>query len=478
LDLRTARQLFSSRDLRNGALGLIVVVGGLTLSALTMYAHRTGDARLTGIMAGLSLLSVLLILIFVVPPLARNAGREASQLNLPFEFTAGGAIFLVLVIIVGFSAWNTGNNLLFLILAFLLSSLIVGFIAGSLCLKKLDVRMRFPETIFAGEATPLLVGITNRKRLFPAFSIIVEVRGKEREKSIVAPELDRILPSWAARRLSRAPIVSRTLDHFEYVPTRGESEARTEHRFPNRGRLVIKHFELSTKFPFGFFRHRRRLPAREAELIVFPRLIDVSGQLDDLPAEVGNRATGKRGAGQDLLALRDYRPHDDLRSIDWKATARTRNLTVREFAADEEKSITVVLDTRLPLDAINSASIRERMADEQAGKPVVVSKRFETGASLAASLLLRFFNENSTLCLAVNGDLSESDMGRQHLYELLKRLAFCEPEFASEPERPELTSSIRRILDETTGGHIFLVTAADDSGLPPDIREQLNIVRF
>ena len=30
-------------------------------------------------------------------------------------------------------------------------------------------------------------------------------------------------------------------------------------------------FELSTKFPFGFFRHRRRLSAQEAEIIIFPK---------------------------------------------------------------------------------------------------------------------------------------------------------------------------------------------------------------
>ena len=474
---RTAAQLFSLRDLRNAALGFIAVIGGLTLSALTLYAHRMGDPQLTGLMAGLSLLSVLLILIFVVPPLARNAGREASQLNLPFEFTTGGAIFFVLILIVGFSAWNSGNNLLFLILSFLLAALIVGFIAGSICLKKMDIRMRFPETIFAGEPTPLLIGVTNRKRLIPAFSVIVEVRGKERDRSIAAAELDRILPRWVARRLSRAPIVCRTLDHFQYIPPRGQAESRAEHVFPNRGRLLIKHFELSTKFPFGFFRHRRRLPAREAELIVFPQLVDVAGDLLNVPADAGTRPTGKRGSGQDLLALREYRPYDDLRSIDWKATARTQTLTVREFAGEEERSITIILDTRLLHTEEHSASIRERMTAEQAGEPVVVSRRFENGASIAASLLIHFNNERSSLRLAVGGKNGEFSTGRQHIHESLKRLAFAEPDFQL-VEPTELTGPFKRILDETTGGHTFLVTAMDESGISPEIRDQLNIIKF
>jgi hypothetical protein len=93
------------------------VLGGLGLSALTLYVHRTGEPRLATLLAILSLVSVVLILIFVLPPLARNAGREASQLNLPFEFTTGGAIFFVLILVVALKARNTGNNFLFLIIS-------------------------------------------------------------------------------------------------------------------------------------------------------------------------------------------------------------------------------------------------------------------------------------------------------------------------------------------------------------------------
>ena len=85
MNLRLASQLFSLRDLRNAALGVGVVFGGLGLAGVTLYAHQTENVRLAGISAGISLVFVLLILIFVVPPLARNAGREASQMNLPFE---------------------------------------------------------------------------------------------------------------------------------------------------------------------------------------------------------------------------------------------------------------------------------------------------------------------------------------------------------------------------------------------------------
>lgn len=224
--MRAISQLFSLRDLRNAGLGLVVVFGGIGLAALTLYARRMQQPRRAGIAAALSLVFVLLLLVFVVPPLARNAGREASQMNLPFEFTTGGGIMLGLMAIVGFSAWNTGNNLLFLALSFLTGAMVVGFFAGSLCLKKLEVRMRFPETIFAGEETPILVSVTNRKRVFPSYSVVAEVRGKEREESIAAAELPRLLPGWIADRLSRPPLVRRTLDYFVYIPRNQAAETR------------------------------------------------------------------------------------------------------------------------------------------------------------------------------------------------------------------------------------------------------------
>lgn len=475
MKLKALTELFSLRDLRNAVLGVVVIFGGLGLSGLTLYAHQVGNIRLAGIAAGISLVFVLLILIFVVPPLARNAGREASQMNLPFEFTTGGAIMLVLILIVGFSAWNTGNNLLFLVLSFLIAAMAVGFLAGSISLRKLDVTMRFPETIFAGEPTPILVSMNNRKRLFPAFSTVVEVRGKERERSIAAADLDAILPKWAASRVGRAPVVRRTLNHFVHLGAREIAEAKTQHIFPNRGRLLIKDFELSTKFPFGFFRHRRRLPAREAELIVFPKIVDVVADTGQQPLDFGKRTSSKRGVGQDLLSLRDYQPQDDLRRIDWKATARTQQLTVREFAAEDEKRVTIIFDTRLRQNEDKKVKLREKLDAEQSGKPVVASEQFEAGAALAASLLTRFSQDNAEIRLVINGEASELAAGRPHLYETLKLLSLAEPSpaISSEP-----AANLERILNESDAHHLFLVTANGTAGLPPEILQRLKIIGF
>jgi uncharacterized protein (DUF58 family) len=336
--------------------------------------------------------------------------------------------------------------------------------------------MRFPDTIFAGEPTPILVSVQNRKRLFPAFSVVVEVRGKERERSIAARELDAILPRWIADRLSKAPVVRRTLNHFVYVSARTTEEGRNEHIFPQRGKFRIRDFELSTKFPFGFFRHRRRLPAREAELIVFPRVIEIADEIDNVPLNFGKQTANKRGAGQDLLALRDYQPQDDLRRIDWKATARTRQLTVREFAAEDEKRVTVILDTFVPSNDHQKLTLREKIDAEQSGKPVVESPQFEYAASAAASILTQFAGEQAEIRLMIDGEHGEYGSGRGHLYESLKRLALAEPSFT--PPSSELETGVERMLDEKDDSHQFLITANAAAELLPEDLQRLKIIGF
>ncbi len=471
MKIATISQLFSLRDIRNAALGLLVVVGGIGLSALTYWAHATGNTRLAGISAGVSLIFVLLILIFVVPPLARNASKEASQLNLPFEFTVGGAIMLGLAMIVGFSAWNSGNNLLFLVLSFLVASMVVGFFAGSLCLKKLDVKMRFPETIFAGEETPILVSIHNRKRVFPTYSVVAEVRGRERERSVVLEDLKKILPSRLAERLARAPMVRRTLSYFVHIPRNRSTENKDVHVFPHRGRFLIKDFELSTRFPFGFFRHRRRLAARETELIVFPPIGELLPEVATLPLDSGRVVASKRGSGQDLLSMREYQPNDDLRRIDWKATARSRSLMVREFAAEDERKVSIFLDTRVAAGTRPAMSLREKIEAENAGRYIGRSPEFEQAVSQTAGLVTHLIKADAEVRLITASEAGEFGSGIRHLHDILRRLAVVEADIvtpADEVPPPDL----EMIFTDAPESHNILITMskAERRQLPPGIQ--------
>lgn len=476
MNFRKLSQLFSFRDVRNGVLGLAVVFGGLGLAGFTIYAHRTEQYRMAGWAAMASLVFVLLIVIFVIPPLARSASSEASQMNLPFEITVGGAMIVVLMIIVGFLAWQTGNNLLFLILSFLTAALIVGFFIGNICLKKLDVKMRFPETIFAGEVTPILVSLHNRKRIFPTFSVVAQVRGKEREKSNLFYELKEILPEKLADRITKPPIVKHTLDYFVNIPRRQTVENKAEHVFQTRGRFIIKDFELSTKFPFGFFRHRRRLSAQETEIVIFPPIAPVDETLTDLPIEIGKLVTNKKGLGQDLLGMRDYQPLDDLRRVDWKATARTRRLIVREFSAEDDKRVTIIFDSRLKaVEKEKKISLRERIEAEQKGTPVV-SERFEAAVNKTASMLAHFTEDQAEIRLIVDGNIGEYGIGKIHLNECLKRLALIEPVSDETARLP--FDILEDVLYERENSYTFFITAEDKGNLPDELIQQTVVINY
>ena len=134
------------------------VLGTLTgpcrtaLQLVTVLARRADESGLAGAAAILSLVIALLLTIFIVPPLARSARVEVANLDFPFEPTSGGGVFLVIIVVVGFAAWNTGNNLLFLVFSLLCSTLFVGWMARAHSLRDLTVSARFPDHIFAAEA--------------------------------------------------------------------------------------------------------------------------------------------------------------------------------------------------------------------------------------------------------------------------------------------------------------------------------------
>ncbi|CEA08671.1 hypothetical protein BN1051_02028 [Arthrobacter saudimassiliensis] len=77
------------------------------------------------------------------------------------------------------------------------------------------------------------------------------------------------------------------------------------------------------------FASRRHLPSRLRRL----------RELD------GNATVQLRGAGTEFDSLRDYVRGDDVRSIDWRATARRRDTVVRTWRPERDRRVVIVLDT-------------------------------------------------------------------------------------------------------------------------------------
>jgi uncharacterized protein (DUF58 family) len=429
-------------------LGTLVVLSGVGAAVITVVARRSGDWELTRLGAVASLVFAVLIVIFVVPPLARSARAEAARLDLPFQVTGGGAVFLSIYTVVAFAAWNTGNNLLFLVFSVLSSTLFVALTAGRASLRDLVVTARFPDHIFAGDPAPVIVTVHNTKRLLPSLSVVVEAR-------------ERAGADGARRGLfsRRGRERKRVLSYFMYVPHRARVEQRVEQTFGARGRVLVTGFELSTRFPFGFFRLRRRLRARDVEIVVYPKPVGLGDELHLLPIDAGQMEAERRGAGHDLHSLREYQPRDDVRHIHWKASARHRRLIVREFTAEDERRVHVVLDTFV-----------EEGEDARA--------RFERAVTQAASLVTHFTEERAEVRLTDGDGESRYGTGREHLYECLRRLALVEAR-ASEPDSLARREFWQRAEPPTAeAGYVILVTTAPRGTIPADLWRKSHVVHL
>ncbi|MGA9995005.1 MAG: DUF58 domain-containing protein [Pyrinomonadaceae bacterium] len=440
---------------RNAILGTLLVLAGLGAAFVTAFARRAGEPGLATAAAIVSLIVVLLIVVLVLPPLVRSARMEVSGLDVPFEVTPGGVIFLCIVAIVAFAAWNTGNNLLFLVFSVLASTLFISWVAARSSLRDLVVSARFPDHIFATEPAPVIVTLRNRKRLLPSFSVLVEARGPRDE--------DDEKPKRGKRVIKR--FKKRALAYFMYVPHKAAAEQKVEQTFAERGHVLITGFELSTRFPFGFFRRRRRLRARNVDIIVYPKLEPVGDELHLLPMNAGMLASMRRGAGHDLLSLRDYQPQDDLRHIDWKATARSHRLTVREFTAEDERRVTIALDTQMRSD------------DERETNGKEFAARFEHGVTLAASLVAHFIAERAEVRLALGQELGHYSVGPEHLYACLRRLALVrvgagQEKFFETNVWPDEDQS----MPVADGNYVILLTTAAPGTIPSNVWRTSHVI--
>ncbi|HYY94726.1 MAG TPA: DUF58 domain-containing protein [Pyrinomonadaceae bacterium] len=431
----------------------------MSAALMTLVARRSGDWELTRLGAIASLLFAVLIVIFVVPPLARSARAEAARLDLPFQVTAGGVVFVCVYAVVAFAAWNTGNNLLFLVFSVMTSTLFVAWTAARSSLRDLVVSARFPDHIFAGDPAPVIVTVHNTKRLLPSFSVVVEARSRAEDAG-------------ARRRFMRrrARQQKRVLAYFMYVPRRAKVEQRVEQTFERRGRVTVTGFEISTRFPLGLFRLRRRLRARDVEIVVYPKPGREGDELHLLPADAGRLESPRHGAGYDLHSLREYQPRDDVRRIDWKATARARRLIVREFNAEDERRVHVALDTFVETGA-GAAGESDKMSEG-----ADAAERFELAVARAASLVAHFIEERAEVRLTAGDEESRYGVGREHLYECLRRLAIVAPRPAAADSSRRLDFWQRIAPHSSDGGHVILVTTAPRGTIPADLWRKSHVI--
>jgi uncharacterized protein (DUF58 family) len=378
---------------------------GIAMGALAMalfLALYSGAAAEQGhlMIAGLSALSALVlagwVALTVVPALARRTPLGWLSYQIDYKVTREGVVYIGGILVVTLAALNTGNNLLFMVLACLLAGMLISGLLSRVVLGGVEVRFELPEHIFAQRTTLAIAELYNAKPMTPSFSISLVSEDASKAKQNA--------PANPAHRILDRPV------YFPYIPHRQSARQNVELTFPRRGVYRQDALGLRTRFPFGFLQKTRRLDS-PMEVVVYPRIQPTEEFYEILPLVSGELESYQRGRGNDLYAIRDYQFNDSARHVDWKASARTGALQVKEYAREDERRVMLVFDPYIGPQGTDAQS----------------AEKFERAVTLCAGLAWHFYEINSVIEFRSAGFGTPRMGAGEIIYDILRYLASVTP---------------------------------------------------
>jgi uncharacterized protein (DUF58 family) len=408
-------------------LRFLLAIGGLALAfaaaIFSTVSRQAGNLWGTVILSSFALLLATFVGLTTVPYLTRRIGIARVRNAFEFEVTRVGIAYFLAVLVIGIAALNTGNNLLYIVVAAMLGAILVSGMVSARALSGLELDVRLPRHIFAGEAAPGRVVLKNGRRL-PSCSVSVLAAKEKKEKrwrwmpsTFGFPRRRPPERQWirfADRKLSRMEIGEGRQEeilagpvYFPYLAAGATQGSDLNFCFSRRGQFQQRGFRLSTRFPFAFLEKTRAVPS-ESEIVIYPS-VHAAGPLAAIfPKISGEFESFLRGEGVELHSIREGTAEDSSRYVDWKATAKSGSTKVREFNREDEQRMRIVFD--------NPAN----------GVLTVIA--YESMVQTAASLSWHFAQRRVQLSFAGQGYDGNPD-----LYAFLKYLALVCPQNLDSP---------------------------------------------
>ena len=448
------------------AMGLLVVALLLALSGSAAFDR--GEIRLMAVYHTLALSVAFYVSLRLVPGMARATALRWFMIEFNYKLTREGIAYIVATFVIALAALNTGNNLIFIILASLIAGILVSGIASRITLSGVDLDLALPAHVFAKRPVHARFGLRNRKITLPSFSLTVSSDDPKKHKKAKKDRKNK--RGWRFwRRVSSGNVADTTvaterriLDeqvYFPYIPRTRTSTQAVELTFPRRGRYAQDSFFLSSKFPFGFLLKTRKL-GNPQDIVVYPPISPTEEFYEILPLMTGELESYQRGRGHDLYAIRDYQPDDSVRHVDWKATARTREMKVREFTREDERRVELVFDPWLP-----------EQSPEWNG-------RFERAVTFCACLAWHFQEIDSQMKFHSPSLSTPMTASSEIIYQVLRELALVEPHIEADSNGGGAEDSFLTLLAREAGTFKVLLTARNPGSLPTSLWSSSYVVFF
>jgi uncharacterized protein (DUF58 family) len=242
----------------------------------------------------------------------------------PFAFegvvrlTRIGTAYILFTVFIAIAALNTGNNALYIGVAFLLGALLLSGIASKSGLRQLEVAIEGIDDPWAGQNAHGVVRVRNRSRIWNVRDVVL--LSEDFAEPVLIPILQR----------------------------RSEVQAVAQFRFQKRGTVQLKTIDSYTRYPFGFFLKKRRLRLT-SEVVVYPRLLTDDAMRERFRPVTGEQSTANRpGPGSEIHGFRDYVRGDSMRHVYWKKSASLGRWIMKQTDLEAARAVHVVVDTHKP----------------------------------------------------------------------------------------------------------------------------------
>src|ERR1700746_1771128 len=152
-------------------LALIGLALAFAAAIFSTVSRESGNIWATLILASAALILATLVGLTTVPHLARRVVVARLRDAIDYEVTRVGMIYAIATLLIGIAALNTGNNLLYIIVATMLAAMVVSGLASAITLRELELDVRVPDHVFARKSVSARIRLRNLRRWIPCFSV-------------------------------------------------------------------------------------------------------------------------------------------------------------------------------------------------------------------------------------------------------------------------------------------------------------------